>query len=82
MIQATICELHYRMSNADMMNRALHNRVSTLETQLEHATGGIGDYKKLTDGEMFLILLRVSRIYRLVFTSYAYYCLLGRNITL
>jgi hypothetical protein len=72
MIQATIRELHNRMSNADMVNlvnqatiRELQARMSTLETQLTDATGAIGDDKKLTDGEMFLILLRVSRIYRL-----------------
>ena len=56
-----------------MMNQAtiheLHNRVSTLETQRERATGAIDDDKKLTDGEMFLILLRVSIVYRLVSTS-------------
>jgi hypothetical protein len=45
--------------------RDLYNRVSTLETQLTHATGVIGDDKKLTDGEMFLHLLRVSIIYRI-----------------
>ena len=54
-----------------MMNQAireLHNRVSKLETQIERATGAIGDDKKLTDGEMCLILLRVSIIYRLMST--------------
>ena len=94
--QTTVRGLHNRVStlesqledsicNTDMMNhtiRELRIRVSTLETQHEHPTGAIGDDKKLTDGEMFLHLLKVSVIYRPGFTSSCAYCLSGRNITL